>query len=111
VIELRKKLASSLSHLFALLGISVLLSGSLVFLLFVLGMAAGRETGAFLAAFADRLMGISLWLALLTTMTGMLQMYAARETALQMDSKSARQQEEEARLRQIEEGLEQSSGD
>ena len=82
---MREKLAYFLGRAFAFLGMTVLISGSMVFFLFALGMIVGSETGALLAAGADRIMGVSLRLAVLTTVIGMLQMYAARETALQMD--------------------------
>jgi hypothetical protein len=85
VATVREKLTFTLSWMFAFLGMTVLISGSMVFFLFALGMVAGAETGARLAAGADRIMGFSLWLAVLATVIGMLQMYAARESALQMD--------------------------
>jgi hypothetical protein len=82
---MRDTVARWLGWSFAALGMMVLLSGSLVFFMFALGMAAGGATGVRLAIRAERIMGVSLWLAVLTTLTGMLQMYAARESALQMD--------------------------
>ena len=81
---MREKATLFLGRSFAGLGMAVLISGSIVFGLFVLGMVTGGDTGARLAATADRIMSISLWLALLTTVTGMLQMYAGRESALQI---------------------------
>ena len=84
---MRDRLGFILSRMFSFLGLSVLVSGSVVFFLFAVGMVLGGNPGVLLAALADRVMNISLWLALLTTIVGMMQMYVARETALQMDQK------------------------
>ena len=107
----RENFAKVFSQLFSILGLSVLLSGSLVFLLFALGMVAGGIWGVQLALLADRVMGISLWLALLTTVVGMLQMYVARESALQMEGDEERLRKRESQIRQIEKSLEHIGGD
>ncbi len=82
---MRETVTRWLSRAFAVLGMMVLISGSTVFLMFALGITVGGVLGIRLAAIAEQVMGVSLWLAVLTTLIGMLQMYAARESALQME--------------------------
>ena len=95
---MRDRLGFILSRMFSFLGLSVLISGSIVFFLFAVGMVLGGNFGALLAALADRVMNFSLWLALLTTIVGMMQMYVTRETALQMDQKKTLIEKQKATL-------------
>ncbi len=79
------KVAKMLGKAFAASGMVVMFSGAVCFFCFVLGLIVGGSGGERLALWADQIMNASMRLALVTTVLGLLQMYAAREQALTMN--------------------------